>query len=274
MPIAALKACEFPGCPNTSDRRWCPAHRKGRKANSYEARRGSSAANGYGGDWQKLRPIIITRDRHCQWPGCRDLIEEIDHIIPKAEGGDDHHNNVQGLCFRHHAIKTLIDKRTDHLKRGKRYVVNGPPCSGKTQYVRDHRQIVNNDDLGPAPALGNHNRMGGGDLIYDYDEVTACLLLSQAHSHPSDGPHKIAMKAREAFIEQMIENPEVNGWLIVCNRDHDWVARTANVLRGTVVNLDVDKDTCHQRLRESTRPQWRREQQRWSIEEWFAEKTT
>lgn len=254
MPTAALKACEFPGCGNTSDRRWCEIHRKGRKTGSYEARRDTAP---YGSDWPKLRAIIIARDRHCQWPGCRDPIEEVDHIIPKAEGGTDEHNNLQGLCFRHHTIKTLVEKRTDPAKRGKRYVVNGPPCSGKSYYVRANREVL------------DYRKHGLGDLVYDYDEICAALQLTNPH-HVSDQGHKIAMRTRDAFIEYLLENPEVNGWLITCCPDFDLVTRTARTIRAIEVYPEADKATCYARLRESIRPEWRKEKQRWSIAEWFA----
>jgi 5-methylcytosine-specific restriction protein A len=47
-------------------------------------------ANPYDSRWQKLRPLILQRDRHtCQinGPGCTHTATDVDHIIPLDEGG-------------------------------------------------------------------------------------------------------------------------------------------------------------------------------------------
>ncbi len=35
---------------------------------------------------------------------------ELDHIIPLEQGGDDTVENMQGLCDRHHKLKTANDR--------------------------------------------------------------------------------------------------------------------------------------------------------------------
>lgn len=60
-------------------------------------------------DWLQRRRRILKRDGYmCQWrlPDgtlCLDSATDVDHITP----GDDHRDsNLQGLCPRHHAIKS------------------------------------------------------------------------------------------------------------------------------------------------------------------------
>lgn len=63
----------------------------------------------------KLFPLC----RHCEEEGVIKATEEIDHIIPLFKGieagGTDEDDNVQGLCYEHHKIKTAKD--LGHKKR-------------------------------------------------------------------------------------------------------------------------------------------------------------
>ena len=59
-----------------------------------------------------LRRAKLRADPICEWPGCRLLSVEVDHIVPLAEGGERYAwSNLQSLCRPHHAEKTNIDAR-------------------------------------------------------------------------------------------------------------------------------------------------------------------
>lgn len=46
----------------------------------------------------------------CEWPGCRRVMDQVDHIVPLSEGGDRYsRGNMQSLCQQHHAEKTTTD---------------------------------------------------------------------------------------------------------------------------------------------------------------------
>ena len=47
----------------------------------------------------------------CEWPGCRLLATEIDHVVPLAEAPSRRYDwtNLQSLCAAHHREKTLAD---------------------------------------------------------------------------------------------------------------------------------------------------------------------
>ena len=53
---------------------------------------------------QRLRRLLIARDRHCQWPGCHQPPSRCDahHIIHWADGGATNLDNLVLLCHRHH----------------------------------------------------------------------------------------------------------------------------------------------------------------------------
>ena len=41
----------------------------------------------------------------CNWPGCREVWTQVDHITPRIAGGGDEPENLQGLCQAHNAQK-------------------------------------------------------------------------------------------------------------------------------------------------------------------------
>lgn len=60
--------------------------------------------------WRRTRLRVLTRDGHCQDPsGCAEPCTECDHVIPVAQGGTDDEDNLQGLCRRHHGLKTRYE---------------------------------------------------------------------------------------------------------------------------------------------------------------------
>lgn len=57
---------------------------------------------------QALRNFIISRDRTCRFPGCRQpaRIGDIDHVQSWDTGGETKPENLVALCRRHHVLKT------------------------------------------------------------------------------------------------------------------------------------------------------------------------
>jgi 5-methylcytosine-specific restriction endonuclease McrA len=46
----------------------------------------------------------------CEHPGCHRVMDQVDHIVPLAEGGDRYAwSNYQSLCEPHHTEKTVRD---------------------------------------------------------------------------------------------------------------------------------------------------------------------
>jgi 5-methylcytosine-specific restriction protein A len=77
----------------------------------------SSSSRGYGAKWQKLREMILRRDNYlCQCPDCLGgdkrltPATEVDHIIPKAQGGGDHERNLRAVNTDCHKRLTLLQK--------------------------------------------------------------------------------------------------------------------------------------------------------------------
>ena len=90
---------------------YCEAHQADRKINKFaDERRGSRHERGYGTDWDKQRKRILRRDKGlCQVDlaaGRYRPAKEVDHIIPKSQGGTDDDSNLQSICHECHQAKT------------------------------------------------------------------------------------------------------------------------------------------------------------------------
>jgi 5-methylcytosine-specific restriction enzyme A len=91
-------------CPNRAGARGlCPSCER-----DYDQRRGSSTERGYNSpEWRALVAQVKLEEPFCRWPGCDQPTEEVDHRLPKSQGGTDDRSNLQGLCRPHHSQKTM-----------------------------------------------------------------------------------------------------------------------------------------------------------------------
>ena len=88
-----------------------------------EDTRASASQRGYGSRWRRLRAAYL---RHhplcvmCERDGVTTAASLVDHIVPLADGGSNHHTNLQSLCVQCHAKKTGEDvrRRRRHTPRG------------------------------------------------------------------------------------------------------------------------------------------------------------
>lgn len=65
---------------------------------------------GYGSAWVKTRAVILKRDsglcQPCLAQGRPTPATQVDHVKPKAKGGNDDHDNLQAICTACHDAKT------------------------------------------------------------------------------------------------------------------------------------------------------------------------
>lgn len=121
MPTRPKRPCCHPGCGQLTDGRFCEAHREREpKPLSWRTTSGSSTSRGYGAAWRRLRKMIIARDPFCVLCG-KHPTEHVDHIVPKASGGDDSEANLRGLCESCHMRKTAQD---GHQRKAQKRLAN------------------------------------------------------------------------------------------------------------------------------------------------------
>lgn len=97
-----------PTCPNpalaggkcSEHARQADADRNRRRTTSLEVYRSKR--------WRKLRAKVLLERPYCEWPGCRELAEHVDHDerIELAPHRAFDESNLVPLCHPHHSEKT------------------------------------------------------------------------------------------------------------------------------------------------------------------------
>lgn len=126
MPRRPSTPCKAPGCPRLSQpgSGYCGEHRGYQHGNTGDEDRGSSTQQGYGARWRRLRRMQLAREplcRHCLGEGLVVRANEVDHIVPRSQGGSDAFDNLQSLCKSCHSAKTaneVNDRKAQ--RRGRR----------------------------------------------------------------------------------------------------------------------------------------------------------
>ncbi len=93
------------------------AKTKPRRRHGWDHGRRTTTSRGYGYQWQRLRKQILVRDSYlcqpCRRRGVLRQATEVDHIKPKAQGGQDNEENLQSICKACHQSKTGSEQRVE-----------------------------------------------------------------------------------------------------------------------------------------------------------------
>ena len=118
MPVSAPRPCKHPGCGQLvrDGSGYCLAHQGDKVIGKFaDRRRGSRHERGYGSDWERTRKRILMRDKGlcqpCLRVGRPRPARQVDHIVPKFEGGTDDDDNLQSICKECHDGKTAAEAR-------------------------------------------------------------------------------------------------------------------------------------------------------------------
>lgn len=125
MPQRPQRPCRATACQtlHRNANGYCDEHVHLVKQWSHQKKgKGNTTERGYGWKWQRLRKQILRRDGHlCQCEDCQKrpvplVAHEVDHIIPKAEGGTDDPDNLRAIAKSCHRRKTLEEAKRGMLR--------------------------------------------------------------------------------------------------------------------------------------------------------------
>jgi hypothetical protein len=123
-------------------------------------------------------------------------------------------------------------------------VITGPPCSGKTSYLRQHAQP--------------------GDIVIDFDVLAQALGSPDTHEHP-DPIRYVTTVARRAAVDAAVRQHVTKGAVV-------WIVDSSPGERRTQlyedagaewVTLSVDRDELHRRAHAERPKRWHK-----IIDEW------
>lgn len=255
MPHAPARPCRVRGCPGLTTARngYCDDHKsRGWKQKTKGGKVLTASERGYGWQWQKLRDAVLAAEplcRQCQEEGRTTLAQEVDHIIPKSQGGTDDWENLAPICKQCHRKKSAREGAIAANQKGypRVIMVVGPPGAGKTHYVREH--------------------MAWGDLIFDYDAIQAALSFQDWYERPP-GHHPYIEDIRKVIIKRLQRPGDLGrAWIINSMSDVEKIRKLAGQLNAQVIMVVPDAAVCIERVRQDDR----RKGSDWEkiIHEWF-----
>lgn len=203
--------------------------------------------------WQAMRSTQLARSPLCTQ--CGDIATVADHIRPHR--GDKalfyNSDNLQSLCWRCHAIKTVKEDGSfgrSPQARTRVVLVCGPAGSGKSTYVS--------------------NRMCPGDVVVDVDALHAALTGKPMHKR-DDSVVSFVLSVRDAIydlVARSLQSTVRTAWIVSSLPDRMERERLAARYGAHIVMLAVSEDECLRRIAaDNTRTQsgidWRTIVQNW-----------
>ncbi len=226
-----------------------------RRRKTVDQARASASERGYDRRWQRLRKLILHRDPICAICD-RQASTDIDHIIPKAQGGEDTEENLQGLCHACHSKKTANEARPSIPTT----IIAGPPGAGKSSYAAV--------------------RMRHGDLLVDLNTLYQAISGLDLYDKPQS-LLQFAIAARDGIYYRL-----AHLWKYTVKPRHAWIIATlpkvgdraelCAELGGSTVVLETSPNDCIRRLQADTErgaSEARIEAQRVIIDEWWKDYT-
>lgn len=130
-------------------------------------------------------------------------------------------------------------------------VVSGPPCAGKSFYIRE-------------TALP-------GDIVVDMDVIASALVVDDIETHDySDEVRAVARSARKAAVREALRVGQVsrrNVWIVHTRPSPEWL-RIYRSVNARVKVINPGRDVCLSRLAE--RPKGQHVRTKRVIDEWYA----
>ncbi len=112
MPRRPGHVCRWQGCPAIvpAGTPYCEVHAREVQRRT-DAQRGTASQRGYGANWRRVRAMFLAEHPLCADPYKNHgpyppLATDVDHIVPRSQGGSEDPENLQALCKSCHSKKT------------------------------------------------------------------------------------------------------------------------------------------------------------------------
>ena len=250
------KSCAECGCPGLAYKGpYCEKHEE--KRGYVKGKRLSPSKRGYDGRWRRLRLKKLGINPWCEICG-EQAATIVHHLDPVSSGNavSCHVSRLQSVCARCHskmegwgAGMSAALTRKDRRMMGKRWVICGAPCSGKSTWAEQHA----------AP----------GDIVWDLDKVALALTSMTTHTKPPE-TIPLLMAMREALVAWLLDNDTIADVYLVATQRAD-AARIAARIGAEVVTMEADQATCLERLAADGSRQQVAARQQQAIQNWFAD---
>ena len=112
------------------------------------------------------------------------------------------------------------------------HIITGPPCSGKSTYVKEHR--------------------AEGDVVVDFDKMAQALGSDKKHMAPDD-IKAVTFKAKDAAIKEVCQR-KCEAW-IIHTKPTDEQREMYEAAEAEFIEMDTDLDTCLERCAADERPE-------------------
>lgn len=244
MATRAARPCRSPACPELSrdGSGYCEAHAALAMPAS---RKGSRHERGYGSAWEKLRSYVLHRDnglcQPCKRAGRLTRASEVDHMVPKVQGGTDATDNLQAICEACHLAKSRGESGSPIGAKRLPIIARPPACrvvlvcgcagAGKSSYVREHCQTC--------------------DVVIDLDVIRSELAGVPVHQAPSGDLDLLgrAMRERNARLFRLAAAPPtITAWFIAGAPTRHERAHWRAQLRAEVVVLETTPPEAYYRI--------------------------
>lgn len=121
-------------------------------------------------------------------------------------------------------------------------IVTGPPCSGKTTYVK--------------------SQLKEDDIVFDSDEIARAFTYSKYHTVNKQGIRPFILKLRYQWIQSLDSISIAGNAYLIASTVTDSLLKHCSRYEYEIINMNTSTETCLYRLKnDHTRPdkkEWER----------------
>lgn len=122
MPKLPPRPCSAPRCGKYATKRGrCDEHQP---THNWDHKGQNRHDRGYGSDWDDLRETVMRAHGYlcqcCKRAGRYTRAAQVDHIVPKSQGGTNDMDNLEPICDDCHKAKTQREARYGRLRNNSR----------------------------------------------------------------------------------------------------------------------------------------------------------